>query len=708
MDPSPTAVQPAELNTAAVAESAAAPDTPTSGYGSPTSGGKAVLQPDWGSYPHCPVFVLSKGRTEMQRGTIANLVRDLIPCTVVVEAEEAAAYTRMLDELVYQSFGVAGMVDAHGPAPSAGGGEAAASAGGVKPLLCCCCKSLNSSASSSAAFEAVRSAAQRVARLYHHGYDYVPPNAHGAAQEDNNRSSIKRTPDEAFVLHSVEEIREKLFCIEVLPESHKGVSYVRNYILHVLVPRLMVESGMDRYGHLEETELFSPGELKEMRASIQDVSAPGSAQRESKLVLSETMSAAMRHVLATADDGEAADSAMRKSLERREMAALTLSQLTTRALPHGLMGMYWVFDDDVFYFNRSFEMAGGSGSNNRKNVCISTREMMREVERRIMKLRRNATKAPGSSSMTNTSGTIFTCAQDALINNVAYPPLPPNGGGSSSNSSSTAIDIEHFTDFAKTACYSLEYSRFAYTYDDITIGINTYNNIACLFNYALLHNPACPAYFPANTPGVRNPQEVLVGYAGTQMLWYRFAVREDYDFTLQLIARGMHTLRFRNLSFDVPQMAKLRGGMTDYYRNCQDDMERADDRFVRQWPAVAQRWVKGRNATERRDIRVSWRLLHPGRTRHPGAYLYLSTPMPGLAPQARADGEAEGEAEELEEGGDVDGLRGGEGGSREALRRPPAAPPVGRPVKIPLSQLRDRSALGDKRPRPAEGEGSPL
>ncbi|KAG8342508.1 hypothetical protein TRVL_06664 [Trypanosoma vivax] len=138
-------------------------------------------------------------------------------------------------------------------------------------------------------------------------------------------------------------------------------------------------------------------------------------------------------------------------------------------------------------------------------------------------------------------------------------------------------------DMSDVAIFSLEYSRYAFQYGDDDLALNSYNNIASLYRYDLI----------------------------PQGMHYRFRIREDYDFTLQLISKGLKTARFRNLSFDVPCMAEAPGGMTDYYRNQKEDIRRQNRLFVSKWPTVAQECVKGKGAQLRDDIRVRWNLLNP-------------------------------------------------------------------------------------------------
>ncbi|EAN82931.1 hypothetical protein C3747_57g91 [Trypanosoma cruzi] len=160
------------------------------------------------------------------------------------------------------------------------------------------------------------------------------------------------------------------------------------------------------------------------------------------------------------------------------------------------------------------------------------------------------------------------------------------------------------------AIFSLEYPRFAYTYGDSDVALNSYNNIASLFRYDLLP-PDCK---------------------------YRFRIREDYDYTLQLINHGMMTARFRNLSFEVPGMAEMAGGMTDYYKTQKEDIRLQNKLFLETWPAVAQECIKGKGALQREDIRVRWDLLHPKRNPDPSATLRCRTPMQKKAHKPLSNG----------------------------------------------------------------------
>jgi hypothetical protein len=168
-----------------------------------------------------------------------------------------------------------------------------------------------------------------------------------------------------------------------------------------------------------------------------------------------------------------------------------------------------------------------------------------------------------------------------------------------------ATFMERALKFPAAALYSFEYSFYAWQYNDDAVAINSYNNIAVLVNASEV------------------PPDVS----------YRFRVREDYDFTLQLIRQGRTTVRFRNLSYAVPSMAASPGGMTDYYEHQKEDIRLQNEQFLRTWPSVAREVVKGTNGNERFDINVKWTLLNPRSTADPAEILRSSTPL-NVAPIA--------------------------------------------------------------------------
>ncbi|CBZ26088.1 conserved hypothetical protein [Leishmania mexicana MHOM/GT/2001/U1103] len=724
---------------------------------------------DHGAYPHCPIFIPSKGRSDLDRSTMAVLVRDLVPFVLVVEREETEGYRAMLDRLVGQYFGFAGMtfaanVDNGSEGATKTGPEAVEWASTTPadiwefPCACCCggtgvAGSPSSPTTPGLSADALRALALRLSAAFHHGYVFEPSTSaaaggdHGAAELKNvsppgsisptassASSGGARRPSAPFVLRNVDEVRA-LFVIEVLPEINLGVSYVRNYILQVLVPRLMVACGVDRSGNVEELRLCGPGEhntltpaalrmaalepavysVLEWKAETESYLDVRRASTTTNMVATSTGSAA-----GTGDSGVSASvgalstptgqtfaPALWSSSAPRSSTPSSAAAATrgTPRLLHGLFGFYWVLDDDIYGFYQSH----GTST---KNERISARAMMRDVEVRLRQLRHNADVAsppppsvppscfqtpptPSSGSATASpyvlsqqqqqqQNFVFTCKEDALENNFI------SGG------KGRLPTLQNYNLYYTTACFSLEYNRFALDTAPDTLSVNSYNNIACLFNYALLHNPPQMRYFPPGVPHVRRPEDALVGYLDHSMLWYRFAVREDYDFTLQLIARGLHTLRFRSLAFDVPQMMKVRGGMTDYYRNCHEDIRQQNDRFVLQWPAVAQHWVKGKEGNRRDDIRVRWDLLSPARAKYPGAFLYLSAPLPQLQPQRLGDDSTGGNGSAVSSSDSVATATAVEGTETETRKRlrpsSPTAPtaessltPAGRRPYIPAA-----------------------
>ncbi|KAI5691306.1 hypothetical protein MNV84_08015 [Leishmania braziliensis] len=717
---------------------------------------------DHGAYPHCPIFIPSKGRSDLDRSTMAVLVRDLVPFVLVVEREEVEGYSALLDRLVGLYFGFSDMTFAS-KVDDGTEGATKTEAEDVAPFhtapadlwefSCACCDgspgvvgSPSSSTTPSLSADALRALALRLSAAFHHGYVFEPPTNVAAGGQDSIDESKNSSPpvstsptapsaagrgawrpSEAFVLRNVNEVRA-LFMIEVLPESNRGVSYVRNYILQVLVPRLMVACGVDRSGNLEELCLYGPGEHSTLtpaalRMATLEPSVYSALETKSGTesyldvrrasTITSPVTASTESTAGTVDGG-LASSVVGQSDPAGQTLAPALRSSTpsstsagTRGTPrilHGFFGFYWVLDDDIYGFYQSH----GSST---KNERISARAMMREVEGRLRQLRRNADVAspppppvppagfqisptPSSSSSATASPYflshqqqqqpfVFTCKEDALQNNFI------TGG------KGRLPTLHNYNLYYTTACFSLEYNRFALDTAPDMLSVNSYNNIACLFNYALLHNPPQMRFFPSGVPHVRRPEEALVGYLDHSMLWYRFAVREDYDFTLQLIARGLYTLRFRSIAFDVPQMMKVRGGMTDYYRNCHEEIRQQNNRFVLQWSSVAQHWVKGKEGNRRDDIRVRWDLLSPARAKYPGAFLYLSTPLPQLQPQRLSDDGSSGNgsvASSSDSATTATNVEGSEAQARKRLRPPSPTPPTGESSPAPSGRRLDVAA----------------
>lgn len=133
------------------------------------------------------------------------------------------------------------------------------------------------------------------------------------------------------------------------------------------------------------------------------------------------------------------------------------------------------------------------------------------------------------------------------------------------------------------AIFSLDYQQFAWNYNDSNVIVNSYCNIAVCMNMERL---------PKN-------------------IRYRFRVREDYDFVLQVIKSGRCVLRFRNLAFSVPSMGSRDGGMRPYYENELRDIRLQNKLFLEAWGHVAEERVKGTESagTSRFDVKVRWGAL---------------------------------------------------------------------------------------------------
>ena len=162
---------------------------------------------------------------------------------------------------------------------------------------------------------------------------------------------------------------------------------------------------------------------------------------------------------------------------------------------------------------------------------------------------------------------------------------------------------ERFAKYSDISLFSLEYEQFCFSYGPGDIAVNSYNNIAIRVNKADV----------------------------ADHIEYRFSIREDYDFTLQMILSGRKTLRFRDLSYRVPKMCACSGGMTDYYNEKKAEIREQNRRFIAMWPSVSREVLKGSNKDVRYDIRVLWVKLNPERGADPIAVLKSRVPLPEVA-----------------------------------------------------------------------------
>lgn len=100
---------------------------------------------------------------------------------------------------------------------------------------------------------------------------------------------------------------------------------------------------------------------------------------------------------------------------------------------------------------------------------------------------------------------------------------------------------------------------------------------------------------------------VCVNVERTRMLRYRSEVdmKEDRDFTLQVLSMGYRTARVCAYAFSAPKNGSNAGGLYDAYAS--DGREaQASLRMAELWPGVCRPVVK---PDGRHDVRINWRAL---------------------------------------------------------------------------------------------------
>lgn len=174
---------------------------------------------------------------------------------------------------------------------------------------------------------------------------------------------------------------------------------------------------------------------------------------------------------------------------------------------------------------------------------------------------------------------------------------------------------ERMKKYPTASLFSAEYEMFAFNYGPGDVAINSYNNIAKLFKRECMPEVGHSAsYVPTSTPDTASsPSDVLSPPLFAADDVYRFKVREDYDMVLRMIEKGYCAVRFRDLSFRVPGMSELSGGMTDYYVKQRSDIREQNRMFVAAWPSVTREVLKGAGKDLRFDIKVNWAALNPSK-----------------------------------------------------------------------------------------------
>lgn len=93
----------------------------------------------------------------------------------------------------------------------------------------------------------------------------------------------------------------------------------------------------------------------------------------------------------------------------------------------------------------------------------------------------------------------------------------------------------------------------------------------------------------------------------TQLANYRseMNLKEDRDFTLQILASGARTMRCAQISFRAPKNGSNKGGLHEVYAK-RGKEEAAVDRMCEAWPGVVSKQVK---KDGRIDCKIDWRFF---------------------------------------------------------------------------------------------------
>jgi hypothetical protein len=97
---------------------------------------------------------------------------------------------------------------------------------------------------------------------------------------------------------------------------------------------------------------------------------------------------------------------------------------------------------------------------------------------------------------------------------------------------------------------------------------------------------------------------VAINVARTRSLKYRpeANLKEDRDFTLQVLASGRNTMRVQCVGFRAPANGSNAGGLSDAYHREPEAVER----MTKLWPGVVTKQVK---ANGRVDCKIDWKVF---------------------------------------------------------------------------------------------------
>jgi hypothetical protein len=101
---------------------------------------------------------------------------------------------------------------------------------------------------------------------------------------------------------------------------------------------------------------------------------------------------------------------------------------------------------------------------------------------------------------------------------------------------------------------------------------------------------------------------VCINVENTQWVGYRpeMELKEDRDFTLQILKAGFLTARASKCSFSAPKNGSNKGGLYDAYRSNREAA--ASQRMVKEWPKVCTLNTK---KDGRPDVKINWKLFKP-------------------------------------------------------------------------------------------------
>lgn len=99
---------------------------------------------------------------------------------------------------------------------------------------------------------------------------------------------------------------------------------------------------------------------------------------------------------------------------------------------------------------------------------------------------------------------------------------------------------------------------------------------------------------------------VAINTENTRTCRYReIPLKEDRDFTLQVLSTGRRTCRVQTVSFGAPQNGSNKGGLQPVYATDGRE-ERSVKRMAKLWPGVVERQVKPNG---RVDCKIHWRFF---------------------------------------------------------------------------------------------------